>query len=267
MNLNVSLVVTTYNWPSALDAVLRSIENQQCRPNEVIIADDGSTEETSDIIKKWASKSSLNIRHVWQEDNGFQAAKIRNKAASLAKGDYIIFLDGDCLLRPDFIAQHKRLALKGYFVAGNRVLFSSSFTDKILNHQIEPEGWEPSQYSSEQINRTWPLRYVPLGILRKRAPNKWQGVKTCNLGVWKSDLILVNGLDEAFIGWGYEDSDLVIRLLRAGVKHLNGRLATTVLHLWHHENDRSQEQENWAKLQEVLNGDKKLAEKGIDQYL
>lgn len=267
MDLNLSLVITTYNWPIALNAVLRSVENQQHLPDEVIIADDGSSKETLHIIQQWQAKNSFKIIHIWQKDEGFQAAKIRNKAAAAASGDYLIFLDGDCILRPNFIKQHRRLASKGYFVAGNRALLSEQFTNEILNNNTPIECWPTAQFSAPQINRTWPLRYIPLGPIRKFSPAKWKGAKTCNLALWKSDLIQVNGLDEAFIGWGYEDSDFVIRLLRAGIKHLNGRLATTVLHLWHSENDRTQEQENWAKLQDVLNGDKRVAEKGIDQYL
>lgn len=267
MNAEISLIITTYNWPEALDAVLRSVSNQRLLPAEVVIADDGSRSETRDLISKWQHKAPFAIKHIWQEDDGFQAARIRNKAAAAASGDYLIFLDGDCLLRPDFIKRHQKLATPGYFVAGNRALLTESFTTELLSEQIEAECWPANRFNEDQINRTWPLRYIPLGPLRKRNSQKWQGVKTCNLGVWKTDLIKTNGLDEAFIGWGYEDSDLVIRLLRNDVHRLNGRLATTVLHLWHKEHDRSQEQENWQRLQDVINSDKKKAVQGIDQYL
>ncbi len=267
MQTKVSLIITTYNWPQALDAVLRSVAGQRSLPDEVLIADDGSTEETARVIALWQSKNRFPLQHIWQEDNGFQAARIRNKAAAAASGDYLIFLDGDCLLRPDFIARHRSLAEPGYFVAGNRVLLSERFTPELLQQQLPVERWSGRQFGKAQINRTWPLHYLPLGPLRKRAPRKWKGVKTCNLGLWKKDLIAVNGLDEAFVGWGYEDSDLAIRLLRHGLKHLNGRHATTVLHLWHREHDRAQERENWEKLQQVIHSDKRRAAKGIDQYL
>ncbi len=267
MTPSISLIVTTYNWPVALNAVLRSISHQQQLPFEVLIADDGSKQDTQLVIEEWQQKALFKIKHIWQEDDGFQAARIRNKAAVQAEGNYLIFLDGDCLLRPDFIKRHSQLATPGYFVAGNRALLSESFTSELLENDVTVETWPSSQFTKTQINRTWPLRYLPLGWLRKLKSDQWEGVKTCNLAIWKDDLKTVNGLDEAFVGWGYEDSDLVIRLLRSGLKRLNGRFATTVLHLWHQEHDRSMEQENWQRLLEVINSDKQKAVLGIKQYL
>jgi len=266
MTINCSLIITTYNWPAALDSVLQSVAEQYQQPYEVIIADDGSREDTLELVQQWQKKAPFKLLHVWQEDNGFQAARIRNKATLTATGNYIIFLDGDCLLRPDFIQKHIQLAQPGFFVAGNRALLSESFTPEVLAKQLNVGSWPRSRFTQEQLNRSWPLRYIPLGPLRKLGGDKWQGVKTCNLAIWKEDLIAVNGLDESFIGWGYEDSELVIRLLRRGVKRLNGRLATTVLHLWHREHDRSQEQENWLRLQDVLNSDKRHAIEGLEQH-
>ncbi|MFN7207029.1 MAG: galactosyltransferase-related protein, partial [Burkholderiales bacterium] len=101
---------------------------------------------------------------------------------------------------------------------------------------------------------------------RHRHANEWRGAKTCNLSAWRSDLISVNGLDEAFTGWGFEDSDLVIRLLRAGVKHKSARFATPVFHLWHQENDRSRMQQNEQKLLQALNSVHIKAARGLDQY-
>lgn len=267
MKPNISLIITTYNWPLALNAVLRSVMNQHQLPMEVLIADDGSDQHTRELIQSRQENHKVPIKHIWQEDNGFQAAKIRNKAVAEASGDYMIFLDGDCLIRPDFIQRHSKLATRGFFVAGNRVLLSEQFTPEVLEQHIPVESWPTSQFKEHQINRTWPLHYIPMGYLRKLSTNKWQGVKTCNLAVWKEDLIDINGLDEAFTGWGYEDSDLTIRLLRHGIKRLNGRHATTVMHLWHKEHDRSQEKVNWDKLQQILKSEKLLATQGLSQYL
>lgn len=265
--MNISLIITTYNWPDALEAVLNSIQNQTLQPYEVIIADDGSKPETTDLIQHWQTKSTATLKHVWQPDAGFQAAKIRNKAILQTTGDYLIFIDGDCILRQDFVEKHNKLATKGFFVAGNRALLSKTFTTTVLERHITPGSWQRNDFTPEQINRSWPIRYLPLGPLRRLSPKKWHGVKTCNLAAWKTDILNINGFDEAFIGWGYEDSELVIRLLRHGVKHLSGRFATTVLHLWHHENDRSQQAENWTRLQEVINSDKREAHLGLKQQI
>lgn len=104
-----------------------------------------------------------------------------------------------------------------------------------------------------KINRWFTLFLLPLGFLRYIKPFRWRGIKTCNLAVWKKNVLKINGFDEAYIGWGYEDSDLVIRLLRAGVKHKSGRFATTVLHLWHPENNHDGEGLNFNRFQKLQN--------------
>jgi GT2 family glycosyltransferase len=91
-------------------------------------------------------------------------------------------------------------------------------------------------------------------------------VRTCNLGVWRADLTRVNGFDEVFEGWGYEDSDLAVRLINSGVRRKEGAYATGVLHLWHRENDRRAEGENWERLQRRIRERATRAERGLDQY-
>lgn len=266
MNVNPSLIVTTYNWPEALEHVLASIKSQTVLPCEVIIADDGSKPETTKLLARIKVDFPCPLVHVWQKDDGFQAAKIRNKAVSISTGDYIIFTDGDCLLRPDFIHNHKKLADKNYFVAGNRVLLSKEFTHSVLKENINIETWRPKQYQKDDINRPWALLYIPLGIFRKIQRKRWKGAKTCNLSLTKKAFEDVNGFNENFHGWGYEDSDLVIRLLKKGYKHLNGKFSTTVLHCWHHENDRELEGENWEQLMAVKNSEIYFSEQGVNQY-
>lgn len=267
MTIKLSLIISTYNWPEALELVLRSAINQKVTPYEVIIADDGSKAPTKELIDVYKNKFSCPLIHIWQEDNGFQLAQIRNKAAAAASGEYLVFIDGDCLIRPSFIRNHLKLAKTGCFISGNRALLLKDFSSQVLKEKTCIETWKPTHFTSNQINRAWALNSIPLGPIRSLKSKCWKQLKGCNFAIWKNDLIAINGLDESFIGWGYEDSELTIRLLRYGLKNRSGRLATTVLHLWHKEQDRTQEHENWAKLQDVLNGDKRIAEKGIDQYL
>ena len=111
-----------------------------------------------------------------------------------------------------------------------------------------------------------PLVRLPDGKWRKRNAREWRGVKTCNLSVWREDLVRVNGLDESYSGWGLEDSDLVIRLLHAGIRNKNARFAAPVFHLWHRENDRSRLPENQRRLDELLRSNRVAAALGLDQY-
>ena len=267
----ISLIVTTYNRPDALQAVLRSLAVQSDRACEVLIADDGSRDETAQAIAAVAGDFPLPLVHLWQEDAGFRAAAARNLAVAASRGDYLIFVDGDCVLRPDFVARHRALAEKGWFVAGNRVLLSKNFTADVLQSPTA-ELYADSLLTwfgrrlGGAINRWLPLCFVGGQRWRKRQPQRWQGARTCNLALWRSDFLTVNGFDEAFQGWGHEDADLAIRLLRAGVQRKDGRFATAVLHLWHHENDRSNLAENERRLAEITRGERVRAILGVDAW-
>ena len=266
----ISVVVTTYNRPDALAAVLAGLLAQDDRDFEVLVADDGSREDTRALVERLAQGAPLRIAHVWQDDRGFRAGAARNRAVALAQGDYLVFLDGDCVPRPDFIARHRRLAERGWMVAGNRILLSEAFTREVLQGRLPIHGWTLAQWQEAHahraINRTAALRTLPLGPLRKIGGRRWQRLRTCNLGVWAADFRAVNGFDEAFEGWGFEDSDLAVRLLNHGVRRKYGAFATGVLHLWHRENDRAREGENWQRLQQRIASGETRAARGLDQY-
>ncbi|MDM8568554.1 glycosyltransferase family 2 protein [Thiotrichales bacterium HSG1] len=246
----ISLIITTYNRPDALELVLNSLVKQKFTDFEVIIADDGSTANTAKFIRQLSTPYLL--KHVWQEDQGFRAAKARNLAVMVANGDYLIFLDGDCIPRFDFIAKHWQLAELGYFVVGNRVLFTKKFTQQVIQSWIPVWTWPISKWLSAylkgNINRCSPLLRLP--FVRKHCRQTWKGVKTCNLGIWKKDFEQINGFDEKFQGWGHEDADLAIRLLQIGIRRKNGRFAVPVLHLWHNEEQLNLD--NWQRLKQRL---------------
>lgn len=267
---SISVVVTTYNWPQALDAVLRSLSAQTYSNFEVIVADDGSDHRTERVIQYWQSTFDKPLKHVWQEDKGFRAAKARNLAIMKAQNEFIIFLDGDCLVPRHFLARYAQLAEKGYLISGNRILLEQRFSEKVLTskHTVENQSiflWCLT-WLRGQCNRFTPLLPLPLGALRYRLKEKWEGVKTCNLGIWKHDLFAVNGLDEAYTGWGYEDSDLVVRLFRAGIARKDGRFALPVFHIWHPMQSREQAKENFARLANIQNNKRIKALEGLDQY-
>ena len=263
----ISIIVTTYNREDALDAVVRSLARQQDVNFEVIVADDGSDETTARLIDTWKPRFGRRLDHVWHADLGFRAAEIRNRAILAARGAYCVFLDGDCIPRSDFVASHRRLAEPGWFVTGNRVLLSGGLTSDVLREKLTPEEWSLARWVSERrlgrINRLSALLHLPLGPLRRVRQRVWRGARSCNLAIWRSDLDRVDGFDADYNGWGKEDSDIIVRLLHAGVRRKDGTFATGVLHLWHKDADRSQLLENERKLAGVTAGDRIRAQEGL----
>lgn len=270
-HMRIAVIVTTYNRPDALQAVLRGYAAQTDRAFELIVADDGSKAETGDLVHAFAARAPFECRHVWQEDDGFRAAAIRNQAVVETDADYVLFTDGDCVPPPTFVERHRALAEPGWFLAGNRLLLSEAFTRRVLASGEAIESWSLARWmgawARRDINRWLPLVHLRDAAWRKRTARRWEGVKTCNLSLWRDDLVHVNGLDETYTGWGMEDSDLVVRLLRAGIRHKSARFAAPVFHLWHRENDRSHLPENQARLREVLSAVRIRAQRGLDRYL
>ncbi len=267
----ISVIVTTYNWPEALKACLTSLMAQTDRHFEILIADDGSTDSTAKLIAGF-QEYCIPVRHIYHEDQGFRAGTIRNKAVAESNGEYLIFIDGDCVVFPDFVAKHRKLASANRFVAGNRVLLNREFTNEALQNNI-PLHLKTFRYfyhllRQQKINRIIALLRLPLGLLRLLQPKKWKKAMTCNLGIWKNDFLQVNGFDELFEGWGYEDSDLVIRLIHQRVYRKEGRFAVPVVHLWHRHYDKSRQDINYQRLLERLKQkDFVMALKGVDQHL
>ncbi len=246
--IKISVVITTYNRPDALAAVVKACFSQTDKNFEIIIADDGSTANTKDCIDQLRAAAPVPILHVWQPDQGFRAAMARNRATLASSGDYVVFLDGDCIPQRDFIAQHRALARRGYLVSGSRILLSPGFTARVLDGAVDLQQWglgaKLKARTAGDINKVLQLmvRWPDIGRESKRFT--WRRIKSCNLGVWRSDLDMVNGFDESFLGWGHEDSDLVVRLFNAGVMRKDGAFATEVFHLWHKEAQRDQESSN-----------------------
>jgi glycosyltransferase involved in cell wall biosynthesis len=263
----ISVIVTTYNREDALDAALRALSRQSDRNFEIVIADDGSGPQTARVIERWASHFSLPIKHVRHEHDGFRGGEIRNRGVRASTGLYCIFLDGDCLACADFVATHRALAEPGWFMTGNRILLSGKFTERVLAEGTEVEAWSFAAlwraWLRGGVNRLLPALRLPLGPLRKLHRNAWEGAQTCNLAVARSDLDCVDGFDASYIGWGLEDSDLIVRLLHAGVRRKDGRFATGVLHLWHPRNDRSQLPANQQRLDAVIADDRVRALRGL----
>ncbi len=259
----VSLIVTTYERPDALDAVLGSLSRQTRTPDEIIVADDGSGADTRACVERWKQRG-LPLTHVWQPDEGFRASVVRNLAVAHAQCDYLIFLDGDCMVFPDFVETHLKLAESGWLVVGSRILMSQTLTEGTLNGVREPLTWPRRHWLaarlSGQVNRLSPLiRISERNPLRKLRRCRWQGAHSCNLGIWFTDFSVVNGFDEDYEGWGHEDADLVTRLFKSGVKRKDGHYAVPILHLWHPIQSRHAENENRQRLADILSGQRQIS--------
>ena len=261
--MRVSLIITTYNRPDALLLVLRSIELQTSTPNEVIIADDGSGDDTKETIRAFQKTSDLNIIHSWQKDSGFRAAKSRNKAIAKSSNDYIILIDGDMILHPKFIQDHVNNAESGYFIQGTRVLLTKNTTSKALKDM----NTQFSFFSQGIQNRKNAIHSNFLSKLFSKKKNYLRGIKTCNMAFFKKDCINVNGFNNDFEGWGKEDSEFIVRLLNSGINRKNLRFNALQFHLWHNENTRASLKQNEMIFKSALNNKTKWCNNGIDAYL
>ncbi len=261
----LSVIITTYNWPQALKMVLEALIPQLPAESELLIADDGSTKETRRLIESMQTR--FPIQHLWQEDLGFRAARARNLAIKQATGDYCLFLDGDCVPSKHFIKRHLALAESGFFVAGNRVLLSKEWSDALLSGKEHLPRSGISGFALKRLqgkmNRLLPLISLPNSSFRHKKGFRWKGAKTCNLAVWREDLLKVNGFDESFLGWGYEDSELIIRLLNSGVGHKSGRYSVPVFHLWHTDASRENQARNLHLLEERIKKKAIVAQQGL----
>ncbi|MDD7442840.1 MAG: glycosyltransferase family 2 protein [Sutterellaceae bacterium] len=271
--MKISVIVTTYNRPDALRLVLDSLSKQTDRNFEIDVADDGSRQETRDLVESFAkAHREIPTLHFWQEDKGFRRARILNKAAAGANGEYLVFIDGDCVVPPDFVSKHRSLAEFGHIVAGSRILTGETFARDILSGKVDPFSfgfWSLSNLfrlsQANAVNRWLPALSLPLGILRKAKPRSWKIVRGCNWAIWKRDYERVDGFDESFEGWGGEDSDIVIRLLNSGIRVKSGRLCIYVLHLWHQEVSRENSGRNFRIVYERLRNGATKPEKGMSK--
>ena len=253
----ISILLATYNWPQALKLCLESLATQTDLDFEIIIADDGSTDDTKQVIEAIKPVMPVQITHLWQADQGFRKTRILNRAINAAAGDYLIFLDGDCITQPDFVARHRQLAQVGHLVTGSRVLLNEALTRQLLT-------WPNWSYItfisglfqeriSGGINKYLPLKIkMGNGTWRNYKKFVWRRIKGCNMACWKADAQAIHGFDDSMTGWGHEDADFVFRLQSQGLIRKSGSWATEVLHLHHHIHDQSNAAKNARRVREKI---------------
>ncbi|WP_313805205.1 glycosyltransferase family 2 protein [Flavobacterium sp.] len=258
-----SLVTPTYNWPQALELLLLSILKQSVLPNEVIIADDGSREETRQLIEKFQKNFPVPLIHIWHEDNGNQKPKIMNKAIAKAKYDYIVEIDGDIIMHKDFVKDHLTYAQKGFYLFGSRVNIQANILDKIFKNKIIH-----FNYFSEGIKKRGRTLYFPfLMNFSKTHHERSEKLRGCNMSFWREDFIKVNGFNENLVGWGIDDSEMIQRLHNIGIHGKRLKFAGLAYHIYHKEQSKSHIEIN--NLIEKETTEKKITtiDKGINQYL
>jgi glycosyltransferase involved in cell wall biosynthesis len=261
--MNCSLIITTYNWPEALELVLTTAVKQSVQPNEIIIADDGSAKDTKLLVNTFSKKTSVPIVHSWQEDDGFRLSKSRNLAISKAKYEYVIVIDGDMLLHRDFIKDHKKCAKRSVYVQGSRALLQLEFSKNII--RTKEIKW-PSIFSNDVKNKLNTLRVPFLSAIFCKKNNKnMSRIRGCNFSLFKEDIVKINGFNEEFTTWGKEDSEFVQRLFNIGIYRNNLKFSALQYHLHHKEGDANDE--NISILNNTIDNDLVWCKYGIDQYL
>lgn len=260
----ISILVTTYNWPEALELSVRSMFAQTTLPSEIVIADDGSSDTTRSVVERLAAESPVPVRHVWHEDKGFRRTMILNKGIARVSGDYILQVDGDVILAPHFVSDHAELAERGYFVCGSRVKLTEEITRRLMadgNFRLSlwnmPLSFAANSFRSRILRHFLALRYG----------RRIDHLRGCNMAFWRDDLIRVNGYNEELTQWGHEDGEIAYRLHFAGVGKKSLKMGGCVYHLWHKESPHDNEQRHLDELETVKRERRCWCADGIDKYL
>lgn len=261
--LRVTLIVTTYNWPAALDLTLQSVARQSAAPAEILVADDGSGAETREVVARWQERLKTPLLHLWQADEGFRLARSRNRAIAAARGDYVIIVDGDMVLHRHFIADHVRAARRGCFIQGVRLLTGPTTAGRMLELGMMDLGF----FAPDIKRRRHTIRSLLLSRLVFRERTGQRAIRGCNQAYWKNDLLRVNGFNEAFEGWGREDNEIAARLYNAGIQRRNLKFQALAIHLYHPSRQAEVGKRNDTLLKSTLDERKAWCPLGLNQHL
>jgi glycosyltransferase involved in cell wall biosynthesis len=261
--MRITVAIITYNWPAALERVLESLARQTRLPDEVIVTDDGSTGETRQVIERVAATFPVRLVHLWQPDDGARMSRARNRAIAAATGDYVIILDGDMVAEPHFVADHEAFATRGCYVQGSRVL-----SDEALTRRMLADGSVRASFFTPGIERRrHTLRMPMLARWYAKPSQKTRGIKSCNMGFWRDDLLALNGFNEGMTGWGREDTELVTRAFHAGLLRRDLRFSALATHLYHRTRKNIVDNPNDRILDETRRLGRVRCELGVDRHL
>lgn len=261
MNPSVSLIISTYNWPQALNLCLKSVLTQTIMPDEVIIADDGSGLATKHLIDSFRTKLGVPLIHVWHEDDGFRKSLILNKAVSAASNKYIIEVDGDVILDRNFVKDHLSVAEEKTFIRGTR----AHLKKELLPSVFKEERIRFSSFDKGIKNRFNALRIPFLAWLFTKKKNTAKSVRGCNIAFWRDDFIAVNGYSNDMQGWGAEDIELAARLINIGVLKKGLKFKAVQYHITHKFSCRKQHSTQMQSLRQTLEGNIKRCANGYQE--
>lgn len=235
--LHITVIMATYNMPGWLDRVLCGYEQQTYTNFDVIVADDGSGQETQEVVDRYRERGKLQLTHLWHEDNGYARQTILNKAILEAEGPYILFTDGDCIPRTDFVAVHAEHVEQGRFLSGGYCKLPMSTSEAISLSDIESQNcFNPNWLKSKGLTGRSQLRKLSAspgwGKFLDAVTPSGATFNNCNTSAWKSDLLAVNGYDER-MGYGGPDREIGERLENMGVRGKQIRHRAVVVHLDH----------------------------------
>lgn len=258
-----TLVTPTYNWPNALELLLLSIMNQTVLPDEVIIADDGSKEDTRALIEGFQKKFPVPLIHIWHDDIKNRKPRIMNQAIAKAQYDYIIEIDGDIIMNKHFIEDHLKFAQKGFYLFGSRVniqetLLTELFSKKIIDFNFFSKG-------IKKRGRT--IRIPFMMNFAKIVDKRSSKLRGCNMSFWREDFIKINGFNEDLVGWGIDDSEMIERLHNIGIKGKRLKFAGIAYHIYHKEQSKSHIEINHEIERQTKEKKLTFIEKGINQFL
>jgi glycosyltransferase involved in cell wall biosynthesis len=258
-----SLIVSTFDQPEYLRRVLDAVSRQSRLPQEMLLADDGSGDETREKFSRWSARQTFASRHIWQAHDGFRKAHILNRAVAAANSAYLVFLDGDMVPHRDFIADHCAAARPAAFIQGHRALVeqkaSAWFGRCGLADDPRRALWQ-GQISGWKNAFRWPFPYVS-------EKKHLRGIRGCNFSLWREDMLRVNGYNEDFTGWGREDSEFAARLMNAGVRRLDLRGRAVCFHLWHPPASRTRLPANDGLLEQAIRDKTTRCVHGLNRHL
>jgi glycosyltransferase involved in cell wall biosynthesis len=262
--LKSSVIISTYNRPAYLERVLEGYLLQTTPPGEIIVADDGSTEETAALIRRFRAESAVDIRHVWHEDKGFRLAAIRNRAIAAGAGEYLIFADDDAVPSKRFVEDHLRFAEAHCFIQGHRVMLGKEIS---ATFSVRDSGFASllSPALRGRIGNVINALRPPAPLIKRSQDMK--GIRGCNMSFYRADLLAVNGFNEDFVGWGKEDSELAVRLYRNGVWRKDLKFRACCFHLYHDNYGRDKLEHNIGLLEAARKDTLIYCANGVDKYL
>jgi glycosyltransferase involved in cell wall biosynthesis len=263
--MRLALIVTTFERPDALASVLASVAAQRDAPDELIVADDGSGPSTRAVIEGHMGGNARPVRHAWQPHEGFRLTRLRNLAIAATTADYLVFVDGDMLLHPQFVADHRRLARRGWFTQGVRILLDAPRTAEALRDPSTRFG--PLSAGLGGLRRCYALHSPRATRALRQVANHIIAIKGCNQAFWRDDLVAVNGFDEAIVGWGPEDKELCARLTHAGVRRQTLLFGGIAFHLDHPTASRTRVEANQRILAATIEQRRTRCDAGLAAHL